>query len=150
LRPAAARHPAFAYVLASGWVGLALGLLWWSAFKSQAWPDPGPPIFQLVGVATGATIALAALPAALAVRLIRARGWRRGRADAIAGAVVACGLSLAVFLFFEGAFAGFKTAVTPRAVAGVLGFWFAPNTLAGALAGWLYWRLAGSQRGAPR
>lgn len=150
LRPTRARHPVYAYVLASGWVGLALGLFWWSLFKSQTWPDPGPPIFRLVGIATGVTISFGALPALVAVRLIRARRWRRGRAEAIAGGAAALLLSIAVFIYVEGAYAGFGTRATLRAAAGVIGLWLVPNTIAGAIAGWLYWRLAGSPAGEPK
>lgn len=134
--------PVFAFLGAAIVVGLGLGAGWRLAFGDVQDLDVWNSL-KIIATALAATIILPALPAAMAVRLIRRRMWRRGRADAIAGALIALILSALVFVFVEGAFADFQTPVRLRAVVGVVCFWLVPNSLAGALAGYMYWRLAG-------
>lgn len=139
-------RPVIAYLCATALVGIALGLVWSAAFRVWNDADPLLSAASMFAMTIGATVVLPALPSLIALRMIRRRGWPRGLADALAGAVIALLLSTLVFLYFEGVHADFKTPVRVRAVAGVLGFWLAPNAIAGAVAGWLYWRFAGSPR----
>ncbi len=139
-------NPLRAYLFAAGTVGFALGAAWSIALSLIAAPDPGPPLLRLFTITTGAAIALPAAPAFAAVLLIRAFRWPPGKADIIAGAIIALLLSVLVFLGVEGLFADFKTPVTLRAGAGLFGFWLLPNMIAGAIAGLIYARLV-AQRG---
>lgn len=131
-------------VAAAGLAGLCLGLDWTVALHLIAAPDSGPRVLRVVATTTISIVFLAALPSMAAVFFLRWCAARRGRGDAVAGAIVGFFLSAAVFAMVAGFFFDGSRAFAAAGTPGVVAAFFAANCVAGACTGYLYWQLASS------